>query len=63
LSLSKDYRIFREFHNIIAVPGQNQDAPIALTAWQHIELLNEYDEPRITAFIDVWRGRAPENVP
>ena len=48
---------------IIAVPRQNRDAPIALTAWQRIELLDEYDETRIAAFIEAWRGHAPENVP
>ncbi len=48
---------------VIAIPRQNRDAPIALTAWQRIDLLDEYDEQRITTFIEAWRGRAPENVP
>ena len=48
---------------VIAVPRPNRDAAIALTAWQRIDLLDEYDEQRVTAFIEAWRGRAPENVP
>ncbi len=48
---------------VIAVPRQNRDALVALTAWQRIDLLEEYDEQRITAFIEAWRGRAPKNVP
>lgn len=48
---------------LVAVPRTNRDAAIALTAWQRLDLLDGYDEPRITAFIEAWRGRAPENVP
>jgi hypothetical protein len=48
---------------VIAVPRPNRDAAIALTAWQRIDLLDEYDEQRVTAFIEAWRGRAPENAP
>lgn len=48
---------------LIAVPRTNRDAAIALTAWQRLDLLDAYDEPRLTAFIEAWRGRAPENVP
>ena len=50
-------------HQLMAVPRQNRDAPLALTAWQRIDLLDEYDEDRLVAFIEAWRGRAPENVP
>lgn len=58
-------RIINRYNSrqVVAVPRQNRDAPIALTAWQRIDLLDEYDEERITAFIEAWRGRAPENVP
>ena len=48
---------------VMAIPRKNRDAPITLTAWQRIELLEAYDEQRLTAFIEAWRGRAPENVP
>ncbi|MCL4294362.1 MAG: DUF3105 domain-containing protein [Anaerolineae bacterium] len=48
---------------VVAVPRKNQVAPITLTAWQRLDLLDEYDEHRLTRFIEAWRGRAPENVP
>lgn len=35
---------------------------IALTAWGRIELLDEFDEERIRAFIDAHINRGPENV-
>lgn len=48
---------------VIALPRTNHDAPIALTAWQRIELLDSYDEAQVSAFVDAWRGHAPENEP
>jgi hypothetical protein len=48
---------------IVAVPRQNADAAIALTAWGRIEKLDGYDENRITAFVRYWRDRGPEATP
>lgn len=48
---------------IVAVPRQNADAAIALTAWGRIDKLDGYDESRITAFIRYWRDRGPEATP
>lgn len=48
---------------LVALPRTNRDAAIALTAWRRIDLMDEYNEERISAFIEAWRGRAPENVP
>lgn len=48
---------------VVAVPRENQNAPIAIAAWQRLELLDEYDEQHLATFIETWRGRAPENVP
>jgi len=58
-------RIVQQYKNwkVIAVPRANRDAPIALTAWQRIELLDAYDEERIIAFIDTWRDKGPEKTP
>lgn len=55
-------RLVRRYdtRKIIAVPRQNRDAPIALTAWQRLDLLEQYDEARISAFIEAWRNRGPE---
>lgn len=48
---------------IIAAPRTNRDAPIALTAWQRIELLDSYDEAAISVFINAWRNKGPEKTP
>ena len=45
---------------VTAVPRQNTDAAIALTAWGWLDKLDGYDDARITAFIDAWRDRGPE---
>jgi hypothetical protein len=45
---------------VTVVPRENADAAIALTAWGRIDKLDSYDEGRITAFIDAWRDRGPE---
>ena len=45
---------------VTAVPRQNADAAIALTAWGWLDKLDGYDEARITAFINAWRDRGPE---
>ncbi len=45
---------------VTVVPRENADAAIALTAWGRIDKLDRFDEGRITAFIDAWRDRGPE---
>ena len=45
---------------VTAVPRQNADAAIALTAWGRLDKLDAFDEARITAFINAWRDRGPE---
>ncbi len=54
-----------KFNNfkVVAVPRTNRDAAIAVTAWQRIDLMDEYDEARISAFINAWRNKAPEKTP
>lgn len=55
--------LIRRYRNwkITAVPRQNADAAIALTAWGWLEKLDSYDEARMTAFIDAWRDHGPEH--
>ncbi len=55
----KDYDTWK----VIVVPRTNRDAPIALTAWQRLQLLDGYDEDAITTFIDAWRDKGPEKTP
>lgn len=38
-------------------PNPNLDTQIALTAWGRIDKLDSYDEQRIVAFVDQFRGR------
>jgi hypothetical protein len=48
---------------VTVVPRQNKDTPLALTAWGRIDKLDDYDEARITAFIDAYRDQGPEKTP
>ncbi len=48
---------------VTVVPRENKDTPLALTAWGRIDKLDDYDEARITAFIDVYRDQGPEKTP
>ena len=48
---------------IIMAPRSANDAPIALVAWERLLKLDTVDELQIQAFIDVYRGHGPENVP
>ena len=45
---------------LIVVPRPNLDSRIALTAWNYIDKFNEFDEQRITKFIDAHLNMGPE---
>jgi len=45
---------------VSAVPKAGEHA-IILTAWEHMLRLERYDQSRIDAFVDAFRGRGPEN--
>lgn len=45
---------------VTAVPRQNADTPLALTAWGWLDKLDSLDEARIAAFISTRRDRGPE---
>ncbi len=55
-------RLVERYRNwkVTAVPRQNADAAIALTAWGRLDKLDGYDEARITTFVNAWRDRGPE---
>jgi len=52
---------------LIVAPYPLMDNKIALTAWQRIEYLPDFDEKRITAFIEAYAGKrhqhSPEDLP
>jgi hypothetical protein len=44
------------YDHLILAPNPGMDARIALTAWGRIDKFNEYDEGRITKFIEAYIG-------
>jgi hypothetical protein len=53
----------RGFSQFVISPYSNMDSKIAITAWRHVQYLDEFDEDAIRLFIDEYLARAPENVP
>lgn len=45
---------------LIVIPRSNLDVPLALTAWGHLDKMNQVDKNRIVAFIDEFRDQGPE---
>jgi len=45
---------------VAAVPRQNADAAITLTAWDWLDKLDSFEVARITAFVNAWRDCGPE---
>lgn len=45
---------------LIVIPRPNLDSKLALTAWNRIEKLNQFDEGKINLFIDALRDQGPE---
>lgn len=51
-----------KYGNVIVAPYPLMESKIALTAWQRIETLKDYDEKRVSAFIEAYAGkRHPHN--
>lgn len=48
---------------VTVVPRENRDTSLALTAWGRIDKLKDYDEARITAFVNAYRDQGPEKTP
>lgn len=55
-NLAKKKRVWK----LIVVPRPKLDNRIALTAWTRLDKFYDFDEKRITAFIDAFRDRGPE---
>jgi hypothetical protein len=55
-------QLMGRFNNwkVTAIPRENEDAAIALTAWGWIDKLEGFDQARMTAFINAWRDKGPE---
>lgn len=46
---------------VVAVPRADAKHPVILTAWEHALRLESFDQARVDAFVDAFRGRGPEN--
>jgi hypothetical protein len=55
--------LFQNSTKIIVAPYYDMPSRIALTAWTHIDTMNDYDEERMIRFIQAFRDKGPEAVP
>ncbi len=55
-----DLATAKRLWKLIVVPRPTLDTAIALTAWNRLEKMNDFDASRIGAFIDYWRDHGPE---
>lgn len=46
---------------VLAVPRDDPEHVLILTAWQHRQRLRTFDRAAVEAFVDRFRGRGPEN--
>jgi len=58
-SLAKQFT--GDWDGVIVVPRKDVEYPLILTAWEHGLRLEQFDKARIDQFIDIFRGRGPEN--
>ena len=50
----------KKLWKLIIVPRPQLDTTIALTAWTYLDTFDQFDEKRITRFIDYHRDQGPE---
>ncbi|MBI4066500.1 DUF3105 domain-containing protein [Candidatus Gottesmanbacteria bacterium] len=50
----------KKIWKLIVVPRPQLDTTIALTAWTYLDTFDQFDEKRITRFIDYHRDQGPE---
>jgi len=55
--------LFQNSSKIVIAPYPDMPNRIALTAWTRIDTFDNFDEERITKFIDAWRDKGPEITP
>ncbi|HZT07452.1 MAG TPA: DUF3105 domain-containing protein [Chloroflexota bacterium] len=55
--------LFPNSSKIVIAPYKGLPAKITLTAWTRIDTMDDYDEARITRFIEAWRDKGPEAAP
>ncbi len=59
----KDWTSFYDgnWDGLVAVPATGLGSAVVLTAWRKIYRLDDFDPAAAAAFIDLYRGRGPEN--
>ncbi len=59
----KDWTSFYDgnWDGLVAVPAAELGSAVVLTAWRKIYRLDDFDPAAAAAFIDLYRGRGPEN--
>jgi hypothetical protein len=55
--------LFQNSTKIVVAPYYDMPNRIALTAWGRIDTFNDYDEDRITRFVQAFRDKGPEAAP
>ncbi|HWI52028.1 MAG TPA: DUF3105 domain-containing protein [Symbiobacteriaceae bacterium] len=50
-----------QWDGVVAVPRKDGKNALILTAWEHALPLAQWDQARMDAFVDAFRGRGPEN--
>jgi hypothetical protein len=55
--------LFKNSSKIIIAPYPDMPHRIALTAWNRIDELENFDQERIEKFVAAWRDKGPEAVP
>jgi hypothetical protein len=57
--LSKKY--IGQWDGVLLVAREDKEYPLILTAWRNVLRLKKYDQQKVLAFLDAFRGRGPEN--
>ncbi|HWI63402.1 MAG TPA: DUF3105 domain-containing protein [Symbiobacteriaceae bacterium] len=50
-----------QWDGVVAVPRKDAKHAVILTAWEYALRLESWDQSRLDAFVDAFRGRGPEN--
>lgn len=50
-----------QWDGMVAVPRTDPNNPLILTAWENSLRLQSYDKAKVEQFVDLFRGRGPEN--
>lgn len=55
--------LFPNSTKLVVAPYYEMSTRLALTAWGHIDTFDQWDEARVTRFVDAFRNKGPEATP